>query len=180
MPEGVTVMAASSSAQAAYEVNGQGVFTSLVIGALEGGAADVQGFVTAASIYAYADQALGQWAQSPIFKTNDRRLLPLRRCKPAIKNNLLRILPELFDKAGSIHKMDRTYEETDKNKKNKNVKIFKKFKQFRDAGLLVTEHGKDLYYTAIAAKDRKDSNAEGVRLTPLGKFYWKLAKENRI
>ena len=180
LPEGVTVMAASSTRQTAGEVNGQGIFTSLVVGALQGGAADIQGFVTSASIFSYVDQALGQWDQSPMFKTNDRRFSPLRRCKPAVKNSLLRELPDLFNKIDDVHKMDRTYEETEKSKKEENVAIFKKFKKFRDSRLLVTEHDKDLYYTAMAAKSRDSKEAEGVKLTPLGQYYWRLAKSSKI
>ncbi len=57
--EGVAIIAASSPDETSMERAGRGVFTSLVCGALEGGAADVMGEVTSASIYAYAEQALG-------------------------------------------------------------------------------------------------------------------------
>ena len=180
LPEGVTVMAAAGSKEYALEVDGQGVFTKLVVGALEGGAANLQGHVTAASIFSYVDQALGPWAQSPMFKTNERRFLPLRRCRPAIQNSLLRELPSLFEKEDKIYKMDKTYEETESIAIPENVKIFKIFKKFRDSRLLVTEYGKDLYYTAMAAESTEDSEAEGVLLTSLGKFYWQLADTGRI
>jgi uncharacterized caspase-like protein len=80
--EGVSVLAASSAAEPAVEQSGHGVFTSLVCGALEGGASDVIGQITAASVYAYVDQALGAWDQRPMFKANLARLTPLRSSRP--------------------------------------------------------------------------------------------------
>ena len=57
-----------------------GIFTNLVLAALEGGAADLRGHVTPGSIYAYVDQALGAWDQRPIFKTNVTQFhVPTRR-----------------------------------------------------------------------------------------------------
>lgn len=60
--EGVTILAASRPTQASMEIGGHGVFTKLVLGALRGGAANVRGQVSAASIYAYAEAALGSSA----------------------------------------------------------------------------------------------------------------------
>ena len=56
---GVSVLTASKAGQVSVERGGRGVFTELVCGALEGGAADVLGDVTAAAIYTYVEQALG-------------------------------------------------------------------------------------------------------------------------
>ena len=72
------------------------MFTSLVVDALDGGAADLLGAVTAASVYAYVEAALGAWEQRPLFKANVSRLLPLRKCIPPVETQLLRRLPELF------------------------------------------------------------------------------------
>ena len=61
------------------EQGGGGVFTRLVVAALQGGAADLRGHITPGSIYAYVDQALGAWDQRPIFKTNVTRFTSLRK-----------------------------------------------------------------------------------------------------
>src|SRR5436190_8003639 len=79
--EGVTILAAAGADQVAMEVGGHGVFPSLVLGALRGGAADVRGDVSAASLYAYVEATLGAWQQRPIYKSHANRLDPLRRCK---------------------------------------------------------------------------------------------------
>jgi hypothetical protein len=52
------------------------------------------------------------------------------------------------------------------------VAIFKDLQKFRDARLLVPVGAEALYWAAI---HRKSS-----RLTTLGRFYWKLVKENKL
>lgn len=53
--EGVTILTASRSSETSMEVNGHGLFTSLLIEALIGGAADITGHVTPGGIYAYIE-----------------------------------------------------------------------------------------------------------------------------
>ena len=65
--EGVTIIAASQSWQISAE-NGtihHGVFTDLLIQGLKGGAADISGSITPASLYSFIDQSLGAWQQRP-------------------------------------------------------------------------------------------------------------------
>ena len=72
--EGVTILTASHSTETSVEINGHGLFTSLLLEALKGGAADVTGHISLGGIYAYIDKALGSWEQRPVFKTNVTRL----------------------------------------------------------------------------------------------------------
>lgn len=66
LSEGVSVITASRSGQEAIEEGGGGVFTSLLVEALDGGAAGLLGEVSAASIYAHIDNAMGAWDQRPL------------------------------------------------------------------------------------------------------------------
>ena len=170
--EGLTILAASRSDQTAAEIGGQGVFTNLVLGALRGGAADVRGRVSAASIYAYVEQALGAWVQRPIYKSHADRLPPVRLCKPDVNDDLLRELPALFSEAESEFPMNPSFEHTEDSAIPENVEIFNKFKALRNARLLTTFKDKDLYYISL--------HSEQARLTQLGQFYWHLAKAGRI
>ena len=171
--EGVTVLAASRPAQVAMEVDGHGVFTELFVGALNGGAADVRGRVSAASVYAYVEAALGPWDQRPLYKSHANRLDPVRLCLPKVPDSLLRELPRLFPQPDFQFQLDPTFEETEKPvAKPANVAVFKKFKKLQIAGLLRTGSGDDLYWAAI--------RSEGAYLTPLGHFYWRLAKNKRL
>jgi Caspase domain len=170
--EGLTILAASKATQVSMERGGHGVFTKLVLGALAGGAADVRGRVSAASVYAYVEEALNAWDQRPLYKSHANRLPQLRLCKPSVDDALLRELPQIFEHIDTVVPMDPSFEHSAKEANPTNVEIFDKFKCLRNARLLKTEHDKDLYYSALAS--------DGVLLTPLGQFYWHLAFTDRI
>lgn len=170
--EGVTILSAVGPKGLAKEIEGHGVFTDLVLSALAGGAADVRGRVSAASIYAYVDQALGAWDQRPMFKSCTSKLRPVRLCSPQVPNEVLRDLPTLFKDPESAHGLNPSYEHTQKSAKKEKVEIFNKLKLLRNARLLTTMDGADLYYAAL-----KSGSAV---LTPLGKFYWRLSKNKRV
>jgi len=169
---GVTLLASARSDQQALEINGHGLFTGLVIGALKGGASDVRGRVSAASIYAYVEQALGPWDQRPIYKSNATRLSPIRYCIPAIRDDELRALPQLFPQADHHYYLDPSYEVTRPEAIPKHVALFKLFKRYQVARLLRPVLDEDLYFAAI--------RNHPVELTPLGQFYWYLAKHNLL
>jgi hypothetical protein len=171
--EGVTILAASRPLQPSMEVGGHGVFTNLVLGALRGGAADVRGRVSAASVYAYAEAALGAWEQRPVYKSHASQLDPVRLCTPKVTDSLLRELPTFFRAADAEYQLDPSYEETNVGSAcTANVDIFKKFKKLQIAGLLKPKLGDDLYWTA--------NRSECVYLTDLGRFYHHLVLKSRI
>jgi hypothetical protein len=170
--EGVTILAASRPTETAIEVGGHGVFTNLVLGAIRGGAADVRGRVSAASIYAYAEAALGAWDQRPLYKSHAAHLNPVRVCEPKVSDALLRELPTYFPRFDHEYRLDMTYEETNGAALRENVAIFKKFKRLQIAGLLKPKVGDDLYWTA--------ERSGYVLLTDLGRFYLQLVTANRI
>jgi hypothetical protein len=170
--DGVTILAASTAQGKAREGAAHGVFTSLILGALSGGAADVRGRVSAAAIYAYAEQALNAWDQRPLYKTYGDRLPPVRLCKPMVADRLLRTLPAIFATPDSQRFLDETYEHTSPGAKPGNVALFNNFKTLRNAGLLRTQSGRDLFYI---------TQSKGwVCLTPLGQFYWLLARQGQL
>lgn len=169
---GITLLAAARPDQQAIEMNGRGLFTNLVIGALKGGASDVCGRVSAASIYAYVEQAFGPWDQRPVYKSNAAQLSPIRYCAPAIGNDELRRLPQFFPRPDHHFFLDVSYEVTRPEALAEHVSIFKLFKRYQLARLLRPTFDEDLYFAAL--------NNHPVELTPMGQFYWQLAKSNRI
>lgn len=171
--EGVSVLSASRHSEVAREeVGGHGRFTWLLLNALRGGAADVRGLVSAASIYAYVEQALGPWDQRPLYKSHADRLSPIRLCNAAVSDAVLRQLPTYFPTAGSRYPLDPSYEASDNSARPENVTIYQTLTQYRDARLLKTVDGGHLYYTVM--------QSGSVELTQLGQLYWLLAKEGRI
>ncbi len=177
--EGISVLTASLADQSSMEENGNGIFTKLIYEALQGGASDVIGSVTVASMYAYADQILGAWDQRPLLKSHVSKLLPLRKCKPQVDPSILRLLPDYFETSDYIYPLDPSYEwdkhEAGPEYQMRNLEheaIFKHFQKYRDAHLLVPVGEDHLYYAAIHSK--------ACKLTALGQFYWTLANQGKI
>lgn len=186
--EGVTILSASKSDEYSFDGPEHGVFTALLLAALQGGAADLTGYVTAGGIYAYIDKALGPCGQRPVFKTNTAQFLPLREAKPPINIKILRNLSKYFKEKADYFKLDPSFEFT--NIKNstypnnepyaleKNVAIFKELQALNRVGLVepncddLPVEERHMYFAAMKSKSCK--------LTTLGMFYWKLAIENKI
>jgi hypothetical protein len=173
----MTVIAASHATQAAIEASGHGLFTGALLDALEGGAADHMGFVTAPALYAYVSRRFTAWDQRPVYKTNATEVFTVRECEPLINRLQLRQLATYFPKADSKFRLDPEYEPEDehgnvKEPVNKDkVAIAQLFKSYRDAGLLVPSDPKlQLYWVA--------RRSETVELTPRGREYrWLVVKD---
>ena len=172
LSEGMSVLTASRDSEYALETNGAGVFTSLLIDALKGGAADIRGNITPGSLYAYVDEALGAWDQRPIFKTNVTSFSPLRVIPPKVPFETLRKITQYFPVAGAEHKLDPTYEDTEQFANPDNVKIFKDLQKFQSVGLVVPVDAEFMYFAAI--------NSTSCRLTALGYQYWRLVHEKKL
>jgi Caspase domain len=176
--EGLSILAASSLDETAMERAGRGVFTSLVCGALEGGASDVMGEVTLAGVYSYAEQALGPFDQRPMFKSNVSRMLPLRVCRPVVMADILRKLTDYFPSVGAEYPLDPAYEPDHKQHPPGTLpdpekeRIFGDLQKLRAARLIVPVGEEHMFYAAIHHKS--------CRLTPLGQFYWRRAKEDLL
>jgi hypothetical protein len=110
--EGMTILTASTAEQFAMEVpgGGAGVFTNLLVDALGGAAANLVGDITPGSVYAHIDQSLGPWAQRPVFKTNVKTFVSLRKAAPPIPLADLQALATHFPHAGYTFKLDPAYE----------------------------------------------------------------------
>ena len=110
---GMTILTASTADQYAYEgANGApGVFTNLLVDALDGAAANLLGDITPGSVYAHIDQSLGPWgAQRPVFKTNVTEFVSLRKAKPPISTDELRALAKHFPSEGFDFRLDPAFE----------------------------------------------------------------------
>lgn len=172
LSEGLTVLTASRDSEPAMEIGGSGVFTSLVVDALRGGAADLRGHVTPGSIYAYVDQALGPWDQRPIFKTNVTQFTSLREVTPPVPLATLRKLPDYFVEPQAEFALSPEYEFTDESHDPEKVAVFKDLQKMQSVGLVVPVDEEFMYFAAM--------NSKGCRLTAMGYQYWRLAKEKKL
>jgi len=169
---GVTILTACTRQQVAMECKGHGVFTTLLLAALDGEAADLMGNITPGAIYAFIDKSLGAWGQRPVFKTNVMAFSPLRKVKPPIDVQILQNLAVYFQAEDSPYALDPSYEYTNTQSTDKNIRIMKELQKLERVGLVIpcgTEH---MYYAAMESKS--------CQLTAVGRHYWRLAKEKRI
>lgn len=172
LSEGLSVLTACRNSEYAIEINGAGVFTSLLIDALKGGAADVRGNITPGSLYAYVDEALGAWDHRPIFKTNVTSFAPLRRISPKVPFDVLRRITQYFTTPDTEFPLDPTFEDTEPSAIPDNVKVFKELQKMQSVGLVIPVDAEFMYFAAI--------NSTACRLTALGYQYWRLVNEKKL
>ena len=182
--EGMTILTASTAEQYAKEVDGggAGVFTNLFIDALGGGAANLVGEVTPGGVYAHIDQSLGPWAQRPVFKTNVKTFVSLRKVQPPLDLADLQRIAELFPRAGYEFKLDPSFEpERTKEEGSdptipapnpKNTAIFAVLQKFNRVNLLVPNNAPHMWHAAMQSKS--------CSLTALGEHYRRLVAQGLI
>lgn len=179
LTEGLTILTASTKDQYASEEDDSGVFTTLLVDALSGSAANLVGEITPGSVYAHIDQSLGAWEQRPVFKTNVRNFVSLRQVTPAIPLEELRLIAKYFPKPGFEFNLDPTYEPEIKGRTEgmplpveENNRIFATLQKFNRLNLLVPVGAPHMWHAAMESKSCK--------LTALGEHYRRLVSKNRI
>lgn len=179
LSEGTTILTASSEEQYASEENGSGVFTTLLVDALSGSAANILGDITPGSVYAHIDQSLGAWEQRPIFKSNVRNFVSLRKINPLISLEDLRKITTFFPSPGYEYMLDPTYEPEMKGRDEgmpdpikENTEIFAILQKYNRLALLVPIDAPHMWNAAMESKPCK--------LTALGEHYRRLVEKGRI
>jgi len=177
--EGVTVLTASTADQYATEENGHGIFTTLFVDALHGGASNLTGDVTPGSVYAHIDQSLGAWEQRPVFRTNVKQFVSLRKVPPPIALADLQRITEFFTASSDTFALDPTFEPEMKGRDKgmpdpipENTRKFAILQKYNRLNLLVPDGAKHMWNAAMESK--------GCRLTSLGQHYHRLVAKNRI
>ncbi|KGL59114.1 caspase domain-containing protein [Polaribacter sp. Hel1_85] len=174
LSKGTTILTASSKDQYATEKNGSGVFTSLLVDALNGGAANLMGKITPGSVYAHIDQSLGPWQQRPLFKTNIENFVSLRTVQPPVVLSDLIQITSLFEEKGTELQLNPSFELESESPNTENTRKFTILQKYEGVGLVIPvgaskEH---MYHAAMESKY--------CVLTLLGQHYWSLVKNKRI
>lgn len=177
--EGVTILTASTAEQYAMESGGSGVFTSLLVDALNGAAANLVGDVTPGSVYAHIDQSLGNWAQRPVFKTNVKKFVSLREADAPIELARLQRLTDLFEDPTTRLQLDPRYE-PERTSKDASVPPpdpaknadFAVLQSLVKVNLVRPVDAPHMWHAAMESK--------ACELTVLGQHYWKLVKQGLI
>lgn len=184
--EGVTILTASTAEQYSMESGGSGVFTTLLVDALNGAAANLVGQITPGSVYAHIDQSLGAWAQRPVFKTNVKRFVSLRTADAPVELSDLKRITELFMDPARELALDPSYEPERGEPgdaptepaasipppdpvKNVDFAVLQKLAKVNLVRPVGAEH---MWHAAM--------NSKACELTVLGQHYWRLANEGLI
>jgi len=178
--EGVTILTASAANQYAMETGGAGVFTSLLVDALSGAAANLVGDVTPGSVYAHVDQSLGPWSQRPIFKTNVKEFVSLRQAEAPIEFEKLQKLLALFEEPTTELQLDPGYEPERTGTEDGSVPgpdplktaDFAVLQALVRVNLVRPVGAPHMWHAAMESK--------ACELTVLGQHYWSLLKQGLI
>lgn len=177
LSEGMTILTASTAEQYATEQNGSGVFTSLLVDALAGAAGNLVGDVTPGSVYAHVDQSLGVWEQRPVFRTNVKSFVSLRKVQPPITLPELQRLTEFFPPGFSEFKLDPSFE-PERNGENvpvpdpAKVEKFRILQKYNRVNLVLPVDAPHMWHAAMQSKSCK--------LTVLGEHYRRLVAKGSI
>jgi hypothetical protein len=179
LSEGLTILTASTADQYAKEENGAGVFTTLLVDALNGAASNLIGDISPGSVYAHIDQSLGPWNQRPVFKTNVKSFVSLRKVNPPILLAELQRITEFFPEPGIEFKLDPTYEPELTGREPgmpspdpENVQKFVILQKYNRVNLVIPVDAPHMWNAAMRSK--------ACKLTVLGEHYRKLVKRKLI
>lgn len=179
LKEGITILTASTAEQYATERNGAGVFTTLLVDALNGAASNLVGDVTPGSVYAHIDQSLGPWDQRPVFKTNVKSFVSLRKVQPPISLADLQRITELFPSPGYAFQLDPSFEPERTVEPAgtpppvpENTERFAVLQRYNRVNLVVPVGAPHMWHAAMESK--------ACKLTVLGEHYRRLVDEHRI
>jgi hypothetical protein len=182
--QGMTILTASTEEQYAMETpgGGSGVFTNLFVDALGGAAANLVGDVTPGSVYAHIDQSLGPWAQRPVFKTNVKTFVSLRKATPPIPLVDLQAIATHFPIAGHIFKLDPSYEPERSEEQRKdptipppdpvNAAVFAVLQKYVKVNLVRALGAPHMWHAAMGSKS--------CELTVLGEHWRKLVANGLV
>jgi hypothetical protein len=177
--QGMTLLTASTEDQYSFEGgNGApGVFTNLLVDALNGAAANLVGDVTPGSVYAHIDQSLGPWGgQRPVFKTNVKSFVSLRRAAPPITHEELLQLATHFPEPRFNFPLDPSFEPERSQEQRDNpdipppdpakTAIFKVLQNYAKVNLVRPVEAPHMWHAAMESKS--------CELTVLGEHYRRL------
>ncbi|WP_171058040.1 caspase family protein [Modestobacter altitudinis] len=175
--ENVTIMAASRGTEPSQEAGGHGAFTRVLLDGLEGGATDHRGNVTALSLYGYVSPAFDAWEQRPVLKTYLTEPVLLRIGPPWLDSELLRRLPDHFPSEDHRLQLSPAHEGEGRplqrgNPGSVEQQEFDYVGRLRNANLVTTDERRDHYWVAMESGH--------VYLTPLGRYFWRLADKGLL
>jgi hypothetical protein len=179
LTDGMTILTASTPEQYATEDNDRGVFTTLFVDALSGAACNLVGDISPGGVYAHIDQSLGPWEQRPVFKTNVKTFVSLRKVQSPIPLADLQRITEFFPKPGFEFKLDPSFEPRNEGRTDQmpraNTEHNRKFailQKYVRVNLVVPVGAVHMWNAAMESK--------ACKLTVVGEHYRRLVEKGQI
>lgn len=140
------------------------------------------GDITPGSVYAHIDQSLGPWAQRPVFKTNVKTFVSLKKASPPIPLADLQALTKHFPHPGYKFDLDPSYEpeRLEEQRKDPNIPapnpeknaIFAVLQRYVKVNLVRPVGAAHMWHAAMQRKS--------CELTALGEHYRKLISSGML
>lgn len=183
LKEGVTILTACRENEKSFMSRGEGsFFTTTLCTAMSGAAANIEGRITLNSLYTYADSFFGPGEQRPMFKANTAESVVIRNVEPKVPIEMICRTMRLFSAADAQYKLDPSYEFTNTPDSEHlhyepwattdHVAILKDLQKLESVGLVVPTDREHMYEAAM--------QSSSCRLTPEGRFYWRLVMKGLI
>lgn len=183
LKEGVTIMTACRENEKSSMRRGEGsFFTTTLFTAMNGAAANLEGHITLNSLYTYADSFFGPGEQRPMFKANTAESVVIRHVEPQVPIEVICRTMRQFSTDDAQYKLDPSYEFTNTPDSAhmhyepwataEHVAILKDLQKLESVGLVVPTDREHMYEAAMVSSS--------CRLTPEGRFYWRLVMKGLI
>ncbi|QHI35791.1 hypothetical protein IMCC3317_11390 [Kordia antarctica] len=173
LKEGVSIIALSGVTEIIEKKKKQpNFFTQLIIEALNGAASDLIGRISITSVYSFLESSLKPLGQKPILIANTFDSIDLRLVEPKVSWKLLRKLLYYFRNPDYEFELAPDFEPSSDSCLAGKVDVFKDLTKFWSVGLIKPIDEEHIYFAAI--------NSKSVKLTSIGKIYWKLLEEQKI
>ena len=124
-------------------------------------------------------ESLGAWDQRPVFKTNVKSFVSLRKVQPPIDPAELRRITEFFPEPGSKYPLNPSFEPEMKGRglgmpapNPENTQKFAVLQKYNRVNLVVPVDAPHMWHAAMESKSCK--------LTVLGEHYRRLVERDRI
>lgn len=171
LKDNVAIISASRQDEPALSGRSLSAFTEVVVEGLKGGAADIQGHVTAAALFDFAAQSFAATDQSPVFRASIDVSGPLREVDPIVEIDAMKELPGIFV-GSAVYALEPGDVPTGEGGPTVRQRRFGALRMLRHGGLVECDAALELTDVAAQSGD--------VRLTARGQHALRLVERELV
>jgi hypothetical protein len=171
LKDNIAIISASRQDEPAQSGRLLSAFTEVVVDGLRGGAADIQGHVTAAALFEFAAQSFSATDQSPVFRASIDVSGPLREVDPPVEIDGMKELPGIFGNSVA-YTLEPEDVPTGTGVPTARQRRFGAIRRLRHGGLVQCDPALELTDVASESGD--------VRLTPRGRHALRLVEKDLV